>query len=215
VPDDLYRTRKDPHVILDGEKLQSGGAGIFFHLPIFEAVGGSLSGEGSNQKLIYISAHNVETRWFLPNDSYFAQALRGVAVKKELLSFRQPSVFMVTGVKIAERATIVSGQKKSSGGEVGPEVDLTALGIPLDIGVKIRALQKEYSIVPIQKSNFVLAFETRRVRMKKNGYTEEDFNQFAMLDDEEGSSEELAESLHDKVDLGQDQIVSIGMEIDE
>jgi hypothetical protein len=103
VPGDLYRTRKDPHVILDGEKLRSGGAGIFFHLPIFEAVGGSLSSEGSNQKLIYISAHNVETKWFLPNDSYFVQALRRVAVKKELLDFRRPSVFMVTGVKILRK----------------------------------------------------------------------------------------------------------------
>jgi hypothetical protein len=68
--------------------------------------------------------------------------------------------------------------------DLGPEIDLTPFGIPVAIGASANARRGEYRIVPVQKTNFVLAFETRRIRVKDKGYTEDDFNEFALLDDE-------------------------------
>lgn len=99
VPAALSRTREDPSVILEGGQLRSGGAGIDIHLPFLEGIGGKIGGEASTETVLYINAEDVETQWFQPDDAYFAQALKGVAIRKELSHFRRPSVFMVTGVK--------------------------------------------------------------------------------------------------------------------
>ena len=114
MPAALYRTREDPSFILKGGQLRSGGAGIDIHLPFLEGIGGKIGGEASTETVLYINAKDVETQWFQPDDAYFAQALKGVAVRKELLHFRRPSVFMVTGVKIAESATIVTGSSHNT-----------------------------------------------------------------------------------------------------
>lgn len=201
VPTTLYRTRTDPLVIFDGGKLRSGGARLKLNLPILQGIGGGVEGNGSSEEILHIVAQQVETQWFLPEPLYFAQALKGVAVRKELLHFRRPSVFMVTGVKIAEKALIVTGSKKSAGAEIGPEIDLTTFGVPVEVAANINAKREDYRIVPIEKTRFVLAFETRRIRMKKDSYAENDFNDFAVLDDERMDTETLSEKLHERLDL--------------
>lgn len=197
VPDHLYRTRTDPSVALDGEKVRSGGSDFKAHLPFIQGIGGDLGGQLSNEEILHIDAKNVETQWFLPDEEYFVKALKSIAVKKELMSFRAPSVFMVTGVKIAESATIITGHKKTREGEVGPEIDLTPFNIPVQLAAKLNAKMKDYKIVPIKKTRFVMAFETRRIRLKKDGYDEEDFNDFALLDDEQKSEQVTAKNLRD------------------
>ena len=200
VPAALYRTRQDPSVILEGGQLRSGGAGIDIHLPFLEGIGGKIGGEASTETVLYINAKDVETQWFQPDDAYFAQALKGVAIRKELLHFRRPSVFMVTGVKIAESATIVTGCRRDTGTELGPEIDLTPFGIPIEVGASINARRGDYHIVPVQKTKFLLAFETRRIRIKDEGYTEDDFNKFAFLDDEtDGPAEAHRDHLQEKL----------------
>ncbi|TLD11658.1 hypothetical protein E2P81_ATG10363 [Venturia nashicola] len=201
VPDELYRRRTDPSVVLDEERLRSGGGGIKLNLPILPVIGGGLGGEGSKESILHIVAKDVETQWFLPDSSYFAKAVQGIAVRKELLHFSAPSVFMVTGVKIAETALIVTGTKRSASSEIGPEVDLTAFGIPVEVAASINAKREKYRIIPIQKSRFVLAFETRRVKIKGEQVTEEDFNDFALLDDDDLDPEEQSEALHEKLDF--------------
>jgi hypothetical protein len=185
VPRGDLRTRIDPSVVLDHNKLRSGGAGINLHLPFLQGVGGDISGQGSNESFVYITAKNLETQWFIPDDAYFEKALQGVAVREQLLNFRSPSIFLVTGVKIADSANIIIGYKKEHGGELGPEIDLTSLGIPIEVGASINAKRKDHRIVVIQKkTKFVLAFETRRIRKKKSGFTENSFNDGGVLDDQ-------------------------------
>jgi hypothetical protein len=188
VPQSLYRTRIDPSIIIESKKLRSYGTSITAHLPFLQGIGGDISGEDSNETTFCISATNVETQWFSPDEAYFAQALKSVAVRKELWNIRTPSVFMVTGVKIAERATIVTGRKRTIGSELGPEIDLTPFGIPIELGATINAKRGDHLIILTQKAQFVLAFETRRIKVRKDMYVEGDFNKFALLDDETGKS---------------------------
>jgi hypothetical protein len=182
IPPAVFRSRTDPILCLDSESLRSGGAGIKAYLPYISSVGGEISGKASSESVVYIVAENVETQWFVPDRAYLEQAIEGVAVKQQLLDFRRPSVFLVTGVKIAERATIITGSTQKNGGEVGLQVDLTQFGVPIEVGASIKAKCKDCRTVVVQKSRCVIAFETRRVRKKQNGYNEEAFNDFAFLD---------------------------------
>jgi hypothetical protein len=185
VPEELLRKSTDPNVVLDSDKLRSGGAGIKLHLPFLQGVGGNVSGQGSNASFVYIHAKDVETQWFLPDDAYFEKALQGVAVKQQIFNVMRPSFFLVTGVKIAESAVIVTGYAKDRGGEIGPEIDLTPLGIPVEIGASINARRKDHHIVVVEKkARFVLAFETRRIRKKRQGYDEESYDRDGVLDDQ-------------------------------
>lgn len=198
VPQALLRSRIDPLLMLDSEKLRSGGAGIKLNLPVLQDIGGGISEERATETIIYIHAHNVETQWFLPDDAYFLQTLQGVEVHRELGGFRTPSVFMVTGVKIAESATIVSGYRKSSQEELGPEIDLTSFGLPVEVSATINARRSDHRIVPIRKSSkFVLAFEVRRIKSKAGGVEEQNFDNFALLDDEEVADKMTSQSLHE------------------
>jgi hypothetical protein len=189
VPKELYRPRIDPILILDSEKLKGGGGSIGLNLPILQGVGGGVAEERVEETIMFIRAENVETQWFQPDDAYFTEAIKGVEVRRELWDIRTPSVFMVTGVKIAETATIVSGRQKSRKDELGPELDLTALGVPVEVNAKINAQRQDYHITAVRKSSkFVLAFETRRMKKKQAGYTERNFDNFALLDDEPHSA---------------------------
>jgi hypothetical protein len=200
VPQDILRSRIDPSVVIDHDKLRSGGAGIKLRLPFLQGIGGEVSGQGSNASFVYISAKNLETQWFIPDDAYFEQALKGAAVVKALKGFESPSVFLVTGVKIADSASIVIGYKKEHGGELGPEIDLTPLGIPINVGASINAKRKDHRIVVVEKqAKFVLAFETRRIRKKKHGYSEESCHDSAFLDDQSVAASFLGELEYDKV----------------
>lgn len=186
VPANLLRRDLTPTVILQSGGTRGGGAGVSVQLPIVQVIGGGIRSQVSSESFIYIQASNVETQWFLPDDEYFKQALKSVFVKEALFSFRAPSVFLVTGIKIAEHAVIIHSLDKNSSGHLNPELDLASLGIPLDVAVNINANRGDSRITAIEKQNCVLAFETRRIRMKNHDYCERDFNDFAMLDDAPG-----------------------------
>lgn len=210
VPDALYRSRIDPHLTVDCSKIRAGGGDTRLNLPVIQGIGGGVSGENTKERLLYISAKNVETQWFLPDETYFAQALTGLSVQKELLGLRTPPVFLVTGVKIAESAIIITGTKKARGGEIGPEVDLTALGVPVEVGASINARREENDIVTTEKTRLVLAFETRILRMKDEGCTEQDFNEFAMLDDERRDFGSVSETLRERLRF--DEVYQAGLD---
>ena len=63
---------------------------------------------------------------------------------------------------------------------------------------KINGKKKDHKVVLVQKtSKFVLAFETRRIRVKKDSYEEEDNNDFALLDDMVRKDELSADNLRE------------------
>lgn len=116
--------------------------------------------------------------------------------------YHDPAVYMVTGIKVAAKASIVIGTKKANGVDVGPEVDLSEFGIPLNVGASVVHKIQEYNMVgTIHDQPFVLAYETRRIRVKADGYKQKLFTDFAVLDDEvsDDAFETLLEDL--EVDL--------------
>lgn len=138
-PDDsLVRSAPDDkEVILHTQTLRTNSGGIWAHVDFLPGIGGRFGAEKSREQEVLIYAQNVKTRYFNPTPEFMAKALNIDPVKDQLDDFHRPVVYMVTGVKVAEKASIVTGMKKMAGAEVGPEIDLSQFGIPVSVGADV------------------------------------------------------------------------------
>jgi hypothetical protein len=194
----IRRAPKPQEVILHTESLRSNSSSIWAHVDFLPGIGGRLGGERSRQQEVLIYAQDVRTEYFSPSPAFMAKALAVDPVKDQLGEFHRPVVYMVTGIKVARGASIVTGTKNITGAEVGPEVDLSQFGIPINVGAGLVHKFRNCSMVGIRKEDpFVLAFETRRIKVKKDSHKQELFTNFALLDDEvtTNETEDLLDSL--------------------
>jgi hypothetical protein len=107
---------------------------------------------------------------------------------------------MVTGIKVAREASIVTGTKNTTGAEVSPELDLSQFGIPINVGAGFVHKFRNCSMVGIRKRHpFVLAFETRRIQVRKDGHKQDLYTSFAVLDEQITTNE--AEDLLDSLEV--------------
>jgi hypothetical protein len=187
-------------LFLHSETLRSTTASIWAHVDFLPGVGGRVGGEGSKEKVLLIHAKDVVTKYFNPTREFFIDALKVDPVRHQLGDFRSPVVYMVTGVKVAARASIIIGTKKSAGSEVGPAIDLTQFGIPVNVGTDLVHKFKDYSMIGTEHDEpIVLAYETRRIKVKKEDYEQKIFRKFAVLGDE--PTTDLSEALLNSLDI--------------
>jgi hypothetical protein len=107
---------------------------------------------------------------------------------------------MVTGIKVAARASVVMGTQRTKGAEVGPEIDLSQFGVPINVGADVVHKFKDLSMVgTVHDQPFVLAYETRRIKVKADGHKQKIFRNFAVLDDE--VVEDVDEKFLDTLDI--------------
>ncbi|WPH01826.1 Hypothetical protein R9X50_00468000 [Acrodontium crateriforme] len=200
-------------VILDGKQLSDISCGVWSSTPLFQAIGGKLSADRSDDKVLFIEAEGVETRYFLPQPEYFAQALKPIPIQKTLFDFTRDPVYLVTGIKIAKSAKIINTEVHTSGFDIGPVVDLTSFGIPLSVGTGIKSKGEKRRIVTVEKkSEFILAYETRRIQRKADSFTEADNNKWAVLDDEDGKGLKNAEFWLADIDIRTLTVANDGIE---
>lgn len=201
-PDDsLVRSAPDDkEVILHTQTLRTNSGGIWAHVDFLPGIGGRFGAEKSREQEVLIYAQNVKTRYFNPTPEFMAKALNIDPVKDQLDDFHRPVVYMVTGVKVAEKASIVTGMKKMAGAEVGPEIDLSQFGIPVSVGADVvHKLSNCDTVHIVREQPFVLAYETRQIKIKRGIHTQKLFRNFAVLDGETTSN--AKENLLDDLDI--------------
>jgi hypothetical protein len=174
-----------PQVILRSETLRSTSSSIWAHVDFLPGVGGRLGGGKSKEKVLLVYAQDVETHYFNPSPAFLAKALKIDPVDDQLGDFISPVVYMVTGIKIAARASVITGTQRTAEAEVDPEIDLSQFGVPVNIGADVMHKYKDLNMVStVHDQPFILAYETRRIKLKAGDHKRKIFRNFAVLDDE-------------------------------
>ena len=149
----------------------------------------------------------MDTERFVPSLAYLTQALKSDFIRDYCRKWWSPSIYLVTGLKIAEKASVQSGSSYNNGGNVHATVDATALGVPLKAGPSAEAsTAKARGNAKYIEGPFLLAYQLKRLKLKRDGFlkSSESFNKFALFDDSasvEGSAENDIMELWDMEDV--------------
>jgi hypothetical protein len=189
-----------PQVILHAETLRSTSSSIWAHVAFLPGIAGRIGGEVSREKVLLVYAQDVQTQYFNPSREFLVDALKADPVADQLGDSFCPVVYMVTGIKIAKKASIILGTQRSRGVEVGPEIDLSQFGVPVSVGASVTHKFKDFNVVATMHDKpFVLAHETRKIEVKAGDFKHKIFRNFAVLDDED--SKDMDRVLLDTLDI--------------
>ncbi|RSL41638.1 hypothetical protein CEP54_015752 [Fusarium duplospermum] len=151
------------------EQVRSGRIGLWAKCMQF--IEGGLSFSQLKSSLENHSFTILETKYFLPDDDYFAKVLEdaGVQAYLEVHNWRKP-VYLITGVKIARGASVSTenSTERSAQGEL--KVDATSVGAPVDAGPEASwDSQKKKSISYGGSTDYIFAYQLTRMTLKKGG----------------------------------------------
>ncbi|KAI1193780.1 hypothetical protein F5X97DRAFT_28668 [Nemania serpens] len=163
--------------------------GLFAELPAIVAA--NISGDYGADAEERWSFENMRTIWFTPSVDYVRQRLADTDVQLYIQTNQSwlghTNLYMVTGVKVAFGASVLSEFASSYGfsGTVG--LDLSALGPPITAGPDI-GIWNNSSLAgtssPVEP--VVFAFRLRRLKIKANGDVEQsDHDKKALLGHED------------------------------
>ncbi|KAK4172945.1 hypothetical protein QBC36DRAFT_336817 [Triangularia setosa] len=166
--------------------------GIFAELPAF--IDSTLGSEWASSNTENWTFDNLRTIWFTPSTDYVRQSLGDVQVQQFINDNKSwltgISLYMVTGVKIAYGASMLSEFASCYGfsGTVG--IDLSTLGVPISVGPEA-GLEKFSTLTASSNSvdPVVFAFRLRHIKTKASGdHKSRDYTNDALLSlkDEEG-----------------------------
>lgn len=144
------------------------------------------------------------TTSFEPTDEYIEEAVASPGVKKfwEMQGLKTP-VFMVTGLKAVEGATMRSSSNSSKGGKAGVGADLTTIGAPVTVAMKAERMSTAEESHDVGGSTpFIFCVRLKKIWWnKKKGVQSDDYNKAAFLDqdlrpqeDPAGQADELLSS---------------------
>jgi hypothetical protein len=170
----------------DSSKDFSAKGGLHAEISFLTGICGSMSKDGAKGKSLVIACDQVHTLNFQPTSKYLAQAVQDDNVRAIGQKRFGPLLYMVVGLVVATGAEITVMKNSSHGGSANLSVDATQLGAPLNVGLEggyNKASKSRLTDVPSEP--FILAYEIRRLRMKKDGsVSERDENKWALFDDE-------------------------------
>jgi hypothetical protein len=176
---------EEPWSFSNGRVL-TGAATLSAEIP-FVPVGASLVLGRSRSDDIAIHCDKVVTTRFAPSPEYLRQATANQDIKEYCRGRLWPSVYMVTGIKVAYNTTVENKTAKSFSGKVGGSFDATGAGAPLKV-----ELSPEYSHSEGQKLGsgvkdaYILAYQLKRLKMRKDATIRKPvpFNKHALFDDD-------------------------------
>jgi hypothetical protein len=126
----------------------------------------------------------LETDYFRADKKYIWESLQNEEVKAYFEDnwFKNP-LYMITGLKIAKGFSVETKDTKSNGIDTIAGVDLTAEGVPLQVGPKVKlVVSKKENVSFKEGADCVFAYQAIRIRPKRNDkFREEDFNRGALM----------------------------------
>jgi hypothetical protein len=154
-------------------------------LPVFSPVSGTAAYNKTGSQTLNITC-DLRTERFAPSPQYIVDTLKDPRVLAQCQKYWRPSVYLVTGLMIAENATIKKATDGTHSGKIHGGVDMSSLGAPLNIGAgfeSAKSLSDDISTT-LQKP-FILAYELIRLRIKGDGSVkkQEKFVRHALFDD--------------------------------
>ncbi|KAI1161996.1 hypothetical protein F5B18DRAFT_415186 [Nemania serpens] len=183
----VYVSNSGPASLALG-KANKKNIGLFAELPAI--VTASISADYGADAEERWSFENLRTIWFTPSVDYVRQSLADTDVQLYIQTNQSwlghTNLYMVTGVKVAFGASVLSEFAASYGfsGTVG--LDLSALGSPVTVGPDIglwNGLSFAATSSPVEP--VVFAFRLRRLKIKADGDIEQsDYNKKALLGQE-------------------------------
>jgi hypothetical protein len=155
--------------------------GIFVKFLQSIGIDGGIKGENSNKDSEDWSFQNLKTVEFVPSDAYVAQATGDMDVQNWLYTQRESllshskSLYMVVGTKIAYGASSTLGYANSKRLNIHVGVDLTPLGVPVNVGPNIE-VQNDLNVSQGGDHDrpFVFAFRLRKIKLYSSGDTKQE-----------------------------------------
>lgn len=225
IPDNEITTTNKEDWSISRDELLSGHGGIWanFLAPIL-GVGGDISAHGHRDKNEEYKCKRLETKYFDPEPEYIRQSLLDAVVKTYTQKFWGQPLYMVTGVKIAHKASADTTNGNGFGGEVKLGVDGTPAGAPVSGGPKGGFKRTKKITVKFGASDdFVIGYRVLQIKAKGDGsFSEKDYNRWALLDDTDEPVKEaglyemwdLSEVVSPVGELGDMKVIA-GSEVDD
>ena len=172
-----WKSEKEKHI--------SGSGGIWASFLQLLGVGGDFSVKISDSNKDIFEFRRLTTRYFVPNTKYVEACLKDEDVQDFLKKnkYREP-LYMITGVKVAQGASVTREFMKERGLFAQFGIDLTAATggmVPLQFGPKLDVSRgssdKESSS---EMSDFIFAFRLREIKFKRKEMTHEDYTKHAL-----------------------------------
>lgn len=177
------------------ERVHSGKIGIW--AKCLQAIGGQLSFTQLQSAAEDHEFDVLETKYFLPDDDYLAQAVNdpGVQAYFQVCNWRKP-VYLITGIKIARGSKVTSEKNTERSAQAEIKVDATGLGVPVEVGPEAAWESKKKSGISFAGStDYIFAYQLMRIKPKRKGAgsKNESYVRGAVFDKEEsGNAAEVA-----------------------
>ena len=137
-------------------------AGFSVQLPFLTALGFDFGLKKNQNDDIAITCRRVETSSFAPSKDFITKALKSDLVQEYAEQHWRPSLFMVTGIKVAFDVPIEHGRQKNRDFQGDLSVDLTSAGVPLRLGPDGGTNRDEDHKLQTQKPGpLILAYELK------------------------------------------------------
>ncbi|KAK4963136.1 hypothetical protein LTR10_000764 [Elasticomyces elasticus] len=165
----IKRSSEEPwHFQHNSGSNRSGG--LDAEIPVFTPLGGGVALGRSKSSGFVVDCSKLETERFAPSNQYLSQALQDEDVQHYCRQYFFPSVYMVTGVKVAHGATIEGSNTKARNMSVNASVDTTALGVALKAGPSTGIETDEHLSMHTKISEpFILADQLKRLKLRRDG----------------------------------------------
>lgn len=148
----------------------------------------------------------LQTTYFRPDDDYYAQVLSdpGVRAYLEVHRWRKP-VYVITGIKIARIAKVMTQSTTERGVGVELKADATSVGVPLEVGPDLNTEStKKKGTWFGGSTDYIFAYRLTRMkpRLSKGGAATSENKAFVKgaLYGKDGEGTETA-GLYDKFDI--------------
>ena len=160
------------------------------------------------------SFDRVETRFFVPDQTYIEKSVMSPEVKKFLIKSKfRANLYMITGIKIAIGASIVTTKLRNRGINLQFGVDGLMMGVPIGIGPDIVVSAGHAQGVSFDhSSDFVFAFRLREISYtKKMGVKHRDYSKGALFNLDRAIDNDLEEPWMVDREKDEDDFEVIGM----
>lgn len=186
---------------------RSFATGLWAELSLLSGLGAGANVGKSKKQGLQVKCESMKIEWFTPSDDYIVQSMTDATMQSYLKKHVRPSVYMITGIMIAEKAVIATADTMEQDVEGQFSVDGTQLGVPIKVGPNVSLETGEQSKVKFRSDDpFILAYRLRRFRQKRDGSSKgKDVNKWALFnDDKDGGNENKSLESLEFEDIGPD-----------
>lgn len=173
--------------------------GLWADVSMLTGVGAGGNLGRSRQNGLTVRCESMTVEWFTPSDEYILHALKNNLVRSYLQKPTIPSVYMITGMMVVEKAVVIMSDGKDNDIEGEFSFDGTQFGVPIKIGPKAGVSAEEQSSITFQSDEpFILAYRLKRIRRKRDGSAKQrDYNKWALFNDDSAARAGSSEALQD------------------